>query len=278
MRIFVSYSYSDTYELGAELTRALAETGHEVFEPAAVPKPAGTIIASISTAIRRSDVMIALLTVGNPNVYFELGLAAGANVPTLIASRKPEDIVFDLSSAPYVQLTSDVDIDVAAIIRRVGDVAEVRPRFEGGVRESAEVTLAEAARDPSVLEGVSASEFEKLVAKLFHERGFPVRMASPRPDRGFDLIIDSELDGGPPTIVEVKRYSRRSLVSVGTVRNLLGSMTAAGAARAILVSSSGFTTAARVAAAEWPVELMTLDDLLGLPDPAARTRTDPDLP
>ena len=261
MRIFVSYSHANGHELAVELTRALADAGHEVFELSLLLEPGGDLIASISTAIRTSDVVIALLTVRNPNVYYELGLAAGAHVPTLIASRDPENMVFDLSSAPYVQLTGDVAVDVAAIVRRVGVVADVRRDIDRNVPESVELTLSEAARDPSVLERITPLEFERLVAKLFQERGFPVRTTPAAADRGFDLIIDVD----PPTVVEVKRYSRPNLVSVGTVRQLFGSMTAAGAGRAILVSSSGFTTSAKAAASEWPIDLMTLEDLLSLP-------------
>jgi restriction endonuclease Mrr len=271
MRIFISYSHSDGHELAVELTRALAEAGHEVFEPASSLEPGGNLIASISTAIRRAEVVVALLTVPNPNVYYELGMAWGANVPMLVASRNPENMLFALSSAPYVQLTSDVAVDVAAIVRRIREVANMRREFDRDALESAELTLAEAARDPSVLESTTPLEFERLVTKLFQERGFPIRATPHTTDQGFDLIID----GDPPTVVEVKRYSRRSLVSVGTVRALLGAMTAAGAGRAILVSSSGFTRSARAAATEWPIELMTFEDLLRLPGPCARSPTDP---
>src|SRR4051794_30548645 len=104
MRIFISYSYADAHELAAALSRALTDTGHEVLEPRSQPSR-GHLIGSISTAIQTSDVVVALLTVRNPNVYYELGLAAGAHVPTLVAARNFEDMVFDLSSAPYVQLS-----------------------------------------------------------------------------------------------------------------------------------------------------------------------------
>jgi len=86
-------------------------------------------------------------------------------------------------------------------------------------------------------------------------------------DRGFDILIE----GDPLTVVEVKRYARGGLVSVGAVRQLLGAMVAADAGRAILVSSSGFTKPALAAAAEWPIDLLTLDDLLQLPKADAGT-------
>jgi restriction endonuclease Mrr len=270
MRIFVAHSYSDAPELAAELTRALTVAGHETCQPDTSLEPGDNLIASISTAIRRSDLMVALLTGRNLNVYYELGLATGAHVPTLVASRELENIGFDLASAPYVQLTGNVAIDVEAIVRRIADVAEVGSKVARGARQSAELTLAEAAADPSVLENVTPFEFERLVENLFEERGFQI-YATPTTNREVDLIIG----GDPPTIVEVKRYSRGRLVSVGAVRGLLGAMMATGAGRAILVSSSGFTSAARAAAAEWPVELMTLEDLLQLEGPTTPLPADP---
>lgn len=264
MRIFISYSFTEGEDLARALTDALEQNDHEVVYPGQSLAPGGDLMSWISTAIRTSDILIALLSGVSPNVHYELGLAAGANVPTLVASRRSEAVVFDLASAPYVQLTGDVSLDVAAVVRSVREVVDVRHDVDRAVPKSPEALVSEVVRDPSVIERLPPEEFERLVAKLFEERGFSVRIAPPTADAGFDLILEGE----PLTIVEVKRYRRPNLVSVGTVRELLGSLTAAGAERAILVSSSGFTKAAQAAAANWPVELMTLEDVLRLAAPS----------
>ncbi len=265
MKIFLSYEMAEGNDLARQLSRVLGELGHRVFDPAMSFDVGSDVTSAISTAIRTSDVVVVLLTAPNSNLYYELGIAAGANVPTLIAARRSEDLVFDLPSAPYVQLTGDILMDAAVIARRVGEVAAVRSEPTHPELESAEATLARAARDPSALERLDPAQFERLVAELFESRGYAVSTAPRSADQGFDLI----LEGDPHTLVEVKRYRHDNLVSVSTVRQLLGVLTASGGERAILVSSSGFTQAAHAIAAEWPIELMTLEDLLHFPGAVA---------
>jgi hypothetical protein len=265
MRVFIAHAYADAEDLADELRQTLSESGYEAFMPDSSYGTEATVMASISVAIRTADVVIALLTSPNPNVYFELGLAAGSNVPMLVASRHPADMAFDLAAAPYVELTGNPGIDAAAIVRRLREIVPVRE----DVAERPNLTLADVAQDPGALESISLVEFERLVAKAFEDVGYEIRTASSRLDAGFDLLIE----GDPHTIVEVKRYRRRNLVGVGHVRQLFGTMTAAGAGRAILVSSGGFTRSAEAEAAQWPIELLTLDDLLGLRGP---THSPPD--
>ncbi len=273
MRVFIAHAYADAEDLAEELRRTLNESGYEAFKPDSSYEAEATTTASISAAIRTADVVIALLTSPNPNVYFELGLAAGSNVPMLVASRHPADMAFDLAAAPYVELTGNIGTDAAAIVRRVREIVPVREELA----ERPNLTLADVAQDPGALESISLVEFERLVAQAFEDVGYEIRTASSRPDRGFDLVIE----GDPPTIVVVKRYRRRNLVSVASVRDLFGVMTAVGAGRAILVSSGGFTRSAEAEAAERPIDLLTLDDLLRLRGPTrspADLGTDPGTP
>jgi hypothetical protein len=270
MKIFIAHSHSESRELALGLDRALNEAGHEVFEPS-VSLQYGEEAGAITAAIRRADLVIALLGTHNPNVYYELGLAAGAHVPTLVASRTPENAAFDLASVPYVQLSGEDSVDAIEIARRVGAIDDA-PNGPAAELESdsAEQTLTRAAADPAVLGSITPAEFESLVAELLSERGFPVQTPQGPSDGGYDLL----LEGDPVTVVEVKRYSPRNLVSVGSVRQLFGAMVAAGAGRAILISSSQFTASARAAADQWPVELVTLEDLLRLPGPDTLTGGD----
>jgi hypothetical protein len=255
MKAFIAYAYGDAEDLARALRRSLSDAGYEVFDAATSAESGADAFAPIGTAIQTSDVVIALLTSPNPSVYFELGMAASANVPTLVASRSPEIAVFDLAAAPYVELTGDTALDAATIARRAQELAPA------GLKHSQprELTLAGIAQDPALLEELSPVDFERLVAQAFVDAGYQVE-SSPRPDSGFDLVINNN----PLTIVEIKRYRRPNLVSVGIVRQLLGAMIATGANRAILVSSAGFTKSAKAAATEWPIDLMTIDDLVEL--------------
>jgi hypothetical protein len=257
MKVFIAYSYPDARRLAHGLVEALVNAGHEVFDPAFSMR-VESIDTGIMTALRNSDAAIALITNANPNVYYEAGLAAGAHVPILVAADKPDHIGFALSSAPYVQLTGDTDADVEAILRRVADVWPEHGAADASEPRSTELTLADAAADVEALERLTPQEFERLVTELLQDRGLPAHPEPLKGDRGFDIFID----GDPPTVVEVKRYSKGRLVPVGVVRQLLGAMVGAGARRAILISSSGFTKSAVAAAAEWPIDLLTLEDLL----------------
>ncbi len=108
---------------------------------------------------------------------------------------------------------------------------------------------------------MSPVEFEKLVADLFRENGFTVRSTREARDLGYDFAIDSPKHGGL-ILVEAKKMNRQSLVSVEAVRQLTVTIGAAGAMAAILISTSGFTSAASALGAASSVALRTLDDLL----------------
>jgi predicted RecB family endonuclease len=269
MKFFISHPMRTDDALATELKASLLEAGHEVFET----ESESYWSAEMSAAIRRSDAVIALLNTPSNGVYFELGLAIGAHVPTLIVSPSVEGIPADLMSVPYLQLTGDPSHDVAVIVQRGSQVAEGRHRPQDAAQQTTDAGLLATTRDPSVLERLSPEEFETLVARLFRERGFTVSALARTGDIGADLVLGPD----PVTIVEVKRYMQQNLVSVGAVRQLLGTLAITGAERGILVSSSGFTNAARALAAETPVELLTLEDLLSTEEnPSAAVADIPD--
>jgi hypothetical protein len=279
MKIFISHDHVDGGSFAAGLAEALAGRGHEAVGLDSLNTDSrGTLSAAIGAEIRTSDLVVALLTANSrPNVYFELGLAAGAGVPTVVAATGTEQLTADLASAQYIALTGELVIDVTAVVRRVLDIgagARVPATVTGGepsrtamgIQRHPSEVLATAALDPTVLESLSPVEFERLVAELFRERGFQVVDQDGPGDNGVDLIIS----GDPVTVVQVKRYRRENLVPVRAVRDVLAAMSYVGAERAILVSSSAFTRSARAIAAELPIDLMTIDDLLAMPAADAR--------
>jgi Holliday junction resolvase len=258
MKVFVAHSDGDQ-ELAASVVTLLREDGHEVFV-AAEAVTTGNLLSEISAAIRSADVLIAVLTGSNPNVYYELGLATGAGVSTLITGRTGEPLPADLATVPYVQLTGDVVRDAKTIARRTNDLQALSlskvPRFS-----SAEEALRAANMEPSLLESLPPLEFERLVGEYFRERGFAVSTTTPTSDAGVDLVLKSPKDERV-VLVEVKKLSRQSRVSVEAVRGLLGAVSMAGATLGMLVSTSGYTATALALAAGTPVLLRTLDDIL----------------
>lgn len=255
MNVFIAHSVRD-HEIVATLVDVLRENGHDVF--VSTEMAAGeNVLSEISAAIRSADVLVAIVTAGNANVFYELGLAAGASVPILVTAPANELVPVDLASVPYVQLSGDVLRDAQTIARRVkglqGPLSTKPPKFE-----SAEAALRAATLEPKALESLSPGDVERLVMELFKERGYAV---STTRDTGVDFAIKSQ-DEKEHVLVEVKKLSRQSRVSVETVRRLLSAVSVARAPLAMLVATSGYTAAALALAAGAPIVLRTLEQIL----------------
>jgi len=258
MKLFIAHSVRDR-ELATSVVTLLREDGHDVFVPEETLTP-GNLLSEISAAIRSADVLIAVVTASNPNVYYELGLAAGAGVPTLVTARAGDPLPADLATVPYVQLTGDVLRDAQTIVRRAKNLQGLS-KSKVARLSSAEETLRAASREPALLEALAPLEFERLVGEFFKERGFEVSTTSPTRDARVDLVLTSPTDK-KVLLVEVKKLSRQGRVSVDAVRKLLGVLSVAGAPLGMLVSTSGYTAAALALAAGTPVLLRTLEEIL----------------
>jgi hypothetical protein len=265
MKVFVAHSFRDR-DLVHAMAVHLRDDGHSVFRPEEMAAPAD-LLSEISAALRSADVVVAIVTASNPNVFYELGVAAGANVPTLIAARPGESLPANLASVPYVQLTGDVLRDANEISRRVKDLEGLSsPKV--AEFSSAEGALQAASRDPAVLEALAPRDFERLIARLLQERGYELEEASRDRDAGVDIVARAPGDG-QVLLVEVKKLSKQSRVSVDAVRRLLGAVSLATGAVGVLVSTSGFTASAAALAAGAPIVLRTLEEIL-----AARSKRD----
>jgi len=94
-------------------------------------------------------------------------------------------------------------------------------------------------------------QFEKVVADLFTKMGYAVELQGP-PDFGADILARK----GPDTVVvQVKRWKEGQNVGNRDIQRLLGSMPYYNANKAIFVTSSDFTNAARKQAFRAPIEL-----------------------
>jgi hypothetical protein len=258
MKVFIAHCVDDR-DLVESVVALLCGDGHEVLDPSKLEFTRDTF-SEISAAIRSADAFIAVAGSGSPNIFYELGLAAGANVPTLVAARPNALLPGDLASVPYVLLTGDVLRDAQSIARRVKELPE---RFATKVEKfpSVEATLQATTQDPAVLESLTGLEFERLVAELFTERGYKVEPATQARDSGIDFVLKSPKDG-MLVLVQVKKFRKQSRVSVESVRQVLDAVSAHRAPLGMLISPSGFTAAAAALAAGTPLLLRTLDEVL----------------
>lgn len=136
--------------------------------------------------------------------------------------------------------------------------------------------LAEAVRGDQLLEGDATNSaddvdlleldplaFEQLVADLFKCRGFDVMTTSRSGDGGVDVFaVDPDPLTGGKIVIQVKRY--RNTVSPAVVRELYGTVIAQGAAKGILVTTSGFGPDSHRFAENLPLKLIDGPELVQL--------------
>lgn len=108
--------------------------------------------------------------------------------------------------------------------------------------------------------GMSWAEFEMLVGESFRTRGYSVKETGGGADGGIDLIARRD---GRTTLVQCKHWKTYS-VGVPVVREMLGLMTARGAAEGCIITSGRFTAEAQRFAAGHAISLVDGAGLAGL--------------
>ena len=117
------------------------------------------------------------------------------------------------------------------------------------------------------LEQISGIEFEQTVTELLIRMGFRAEMTKTTGDGGIDIVavLDKPIVGGK-YLFQCKRYAVDNLIGAAIVREFYGAVTAEGAVKGILVTTSGFTAQAREFAERVGIEmidLVRLQELLG---------------
>lgn len=103
------------------------------------------------------------------------------------------------------------------------------------------------------IRSLTPSEFETYVGVLFEKAGYRVKQTGGSGDRGIDLIVSRS---GRASVVQCKRYEED--IGPSAVRELIGSMTNAGATHGFLITTSGFTPGARQEAQKAPYRIKLL--------------------
>jgi hypothetical protein len=73
------------------------------------------VTAHIEKMITTADVMIADFTLNSPNVYYEAGIARGANVYTIRTARKDTDIPFDVRTKKFILYANATQLEESLI-------------------------------------------------------------------------------------------------------------------------------------------------------------------
>jgi hypothetical protein len=259
MKVFISHAVTDQ-TLADAVCHDLALRGHA---------PIGFLNAmqrgedtdDVTQMIHSADALVAIISGNPPNVLFELGIATGAGKPTLIASSRSEALPFELSNVPFVLLTGVVTEDAWNVSERVRKLVVVpKPKEVSPEFSSAEKALRSALEHPSMLAAMSHGAFEELVAKLFVEREF--KFQGPKDKQLLAADFELELSSGRHALVEVKKLSAQSQVSIRAVHQLASAVSVSRAECGLLISTTTFTPAAITLAGVTNVQLRTLAELL----------------
>ncbi len=101
------------------------------------------------------------------------------------------------------------------------------------------------AKRPEDMRTIDPRKFEELVARLFEDKGYEVKLTPRSNDGGFDVLaIENNRFGAALTLVECKRYAVDCKVGVEIVRGLYGVVEQKRATRGVLATTSFFTKGA----------------------------------
>ncbi|MCR8559382.1 restriction endonuclease [Mucilaginibacter sp. BJC16-A38] len=115
-------------------------------------------------------------------------------------------------------------------------------------------------RKPEAVRHLTPRQFEELVAELYEERGYQVRLTQQTRDGGKDLIIMNRSDIGDFMIyAECKHYAPDRPVGVSVVNELFGRLNADRATAGLVVTSSYFSPDAKVYQSKLQHQLSLID-------------------
>jgi len=256
MRVFVSHSSQDR-ELVEAIAQQLQRQGDQVADLNNI-SAGDDVVSQVFSTLRSADIVIAILTSMNPNIYYELGVAVGAGQPVLVVAASGDQVPAEIAGLPYLERSGNPELDAEKIAIALTRFTDVRLRTHDNPPN--EIGLAAAAKNPAYLDAMMPHRFEELVRAWFAAQGLEIdRPREHVIDRSYDFAVR---DRDATYLVEVKKMTRQNRVSVDVVRRLISSVAILRATGAILISPSGFTTAAVSLAASMPVALLTLDDLV----------------
>jgi restriction system protein len=185
--------------------------------------------------------------------------------PCLLTVRTNKEM-FDRLDLARVEPIACLKALGAQVSRSPAELAPVRPIVDFNMVdkrfvESTDV-LAELDQRPNLME-LSPSDFENLITNLFTNMGLETRLTQASRDGGVDCVAwDMRPIVGGKVIVQAKRY--RNTVGVSAVRDLYGAVMNEGAAKGILVTTSGYGKSSFDFAEHKPLELVTGSNLLYL--------------
>lgn len=265
-RVFISYSYGRDREFVAALKETIDESDDiELLDPTTFSEHGEEIASAIRSQIATCDVFLPIIGLDRPNILLETGMALGAGKDLLLVASSLESLPFNLRSLPIVLLSGDPKADSSTVLHRILELRPPQANSEATPVDGVLDELHTYTRDPQSFERIGPQRFEELVANIFAQQGYELTATGRTHDAGYDIALRSPRDN-QLILVQVKKLSRQSRVSIAQVRELFGAASVMNADIGVLVTSTSFTTGAKALAAEVrrpKLTLVTMDRLLG---------------
>ena len=111
---------------------------------------------------------------------------------------------------------------------------------------------------------MSRRMFEEMTAELFYGFGFSVELTQQTRDGGRDVVAIKNAESNLKYLIECKRPDPEKAIGIKPVRELFGVKADEGASKAILVTTTSFTSDAKAFSErhKWELELKEYKDLL----------------
>jgi HJR/Mrr/RecB family endonuclease len=198
--------------------------------------------SSLLEVIKRASLVIAVIEDPYSSVFLELGYAIGMGKPVVIVADLTGNLPFDLSNIRAIDLRIQAD-EIATRLLKV--INELKPKVQLNSSDFPNqlIEMLHLRSDfPEKFEQIPYVVFEEAVQKEFFRQGFAVEIARPGADFGFDFRV---LCKEKSFLVEVKKSSVNSKVSIEAVQQLLGAIHAYNVPIGLLIGASEFTDSAR---------------------------------
>jgi len=240
MNIFISSSYkTEAYELILNL-RNLNRKNLEL-NILNDPYENNNNIDSLQRYIKKSDVVIAIVNNYSNNVYYEIGYATGLGKQVLIVCSSDVDLPSNLNGLIYFE-GSSYNAEVAyKVLDYLNKDIKSYNNFDL-IDFDLETIVSVFETNNIDFEQLDYEHFEKIIMKSFENNGYMVVSKKSAKDYGYDFMIFDK--DGNKYLIEVKKRSLGTKISINTVQQLLGAIHAYNAKGGIIISSSGFTDSA----------------------------------
>jgi len=225
------------------------------YSPQSVP----SISESIFEHIKQASLVLAIFGERSPNVLLELGYALGLGKQVIIVADLTSGLPFDLAAIQAVDYRMPVEDIWTKVLKFLekspaeGRASDVPP----DLRSMLQLKVA----FPERFDQLTYEAFENALKRAFAEKGYEVEIADLESDYGYDFTIKRARE---TALVQIKKNSLNGKVSIAAVQQLLGAIHASEVPKALLITTSEFTDAARGYASRHSSELVlwTAQDLV----------------